>query len=134
MMALDDRPALDDADVSALLDELAALYVERDQLRAALRDRSDERDQQLRLRLAWWAEGYGRGFEAGAEVGAGQAIRAWKITAADTGWSDVAKHGQTYAEMDRRRYPPNGRLSWIIPNLGDTWAAWAALDDDGGQR
>ena len=118
-MALDDRPALDDADVSALLDELAAL-----------RDRSDERDQQLRLRLAWWAEGYGRGFEAGAEVGAGQAIRAWKITATDTGWSDVAKHGQTYAEMDRRRYPPNGRLSWIIPNLGDTWAAWTALDDD----
>ena len=43
------------------------------------------------------------------------AVREWKITAA--GMTHLG--GPTYAEQDRRRYPPGGRESWIIPRPGD---------------
>ena len=57
------------------------------------------------------------GYRTGYEL----AVREWKITAA--GMTHLG--GPTYAELDRRRYPPGGRLSWIIPRPGEA---------DGGQR
>jgi hypothetical protein len=124
-----------DALVVQLRAELDQARAEVDGLRAALLERSGERDRQTARWLAEWAGGYQAGFESGAEVGYGQAVNDWKITARNTGMYDVSQHGPTWAELDRRRYPsmtpgvPAGRLGWIIPNLGKTWAAWSALDD-----
>jgi flagellar biosynthesis/type III secretory pathway protein FliH len=124
MMALDERPglggpAITPDDLAALVGELAALHAERDQLRALALEQSGALDQALAARLTEWADGYRAGFEAGREVGyrAGfeQAVTDWKITAADMPWLG----GQTYAELDKLRYPPSGRLSWIILRPGE---------------
>ena len=84
------------------------------QLRAAFLERSDERDQWLRRTLSGWADGYRAGFESGRTVGYGQAVTDWKVTV-----GTLVLDGPAYAEMDRRRYPPDGRLSWIILRPGD---------------
>ena len=92
---------------------------------AELLDLSGERDQWERLALAWARSAYRRGYEvgraAGYRTGYELAVREWKITAA--GMTHLG--GPTYAELDRRRYPPGGRLSWIIPRPGEA---------DGGDR
>ena len=49
------------------------------------------------------------GHDAGYRAGYEQAVREWKITAA--GMTHLG--GPTYAEQDKRRYPPDGRQSWI---------------------
>ena len=75
---------------------------------------SDERDRWVRLALDWarsayrtgYADGHARGYRTGYEL----AVREWKITAA--GMTDLG--GRTFAELDRRRYPPGGRASWLI--------------------
>ena len=89
-----------------------------------LLDLSDERDQWVRLALAWARSAYRRGYQVGHDTGYRTgyelAVREWKITAA--GMTHLG--GPTYAEQDRRRYPPGGRLSWIIPRPGE----------DGGRR
>ena len=94
-------------------------YAERGwRQRAVLLALSDERDRWERLALAWarsayrsgYADGYGTGYRTGYE----RAVVEWKITAA--GMTHLG--GRTYAEQDRRRYPPGGRLSWIIPRDG----------------
>ncbi len=85
---------------------------------------SDERDQWERLALEWarlaYRRGYADGHRSGYRTGYELAVREWKITAA--GMTHLG--GPTYAEQDRVRYPPGGRLSWIIPRPGE----------DGGQR
>jgi hypothetical protein len=73
-----------------------------------LLDRSAERDKSLRARLAARREGYLRGHEDGYKVGYAQAVTDWKVTAG------VRGGGPAFAELDRRRYPPSGRQSWII--------------------
>jgi hypothetical protein len=86
-------------------------------LLAALLGLSDERDQWQRVglareRAAWrrgWRDGYGAGYRAGYEL----AVRAWKVTAG------VVSGGPSHAELDRRRYPPGGRESWIVPRPGE---------------
>jgi hypothetical protein len=87
-------------------------------IRAGLLGLSDERDQWERLALAWvcsaYRSGYQDGHDAGYRTGYELAVREWKITAA--GMTHLG--GPTYAELDRRRYPPGGRLSWIIPRRG----------------
>ncbi len=79
---------------------------------------SDERDTWLRLALAWarsaYRSGYQDGHDTGYRIGYELAVREWKITAA--GMTDLG--GPTFAELDRRRYPPGGRLTWIIPRDG----------------
>jgi hypothetical protein len=75
---------------------------------------SDLLDAELRLRLAAYREGCQRGHEDGYERGYAQAVADWKVTAAGMTWLG----GPAYAELDRRRYPPDGRLSWIIPRQG----------------
>ena len=111
-----------DALVVQLRAEVDQLRAERDQLRALLLDRSAERDQWVRRTLSDWAAGYQAGFESGAEVGYGQAVIDWKVTAA--GMTKLG--GPTFAELDRRRYPPGGRLSWIILRPGEACVHEAA--------
>lgn len=87
---------------------------------------SDERDRWVRLALDWarsayrsgYADGHARGYRVGYEL----AVREWKITAA--GMTNLG--GPTYAEQDRRRYPPGGRLTWIIPRDGEADGGEAA--------
>ena len=71
--------------------------------------------------------GHGVGYRTGYE----RAVTQWKITAA--GMTDLG--GPTYAEQDRRRYPPGGRESWKQPKLGDLYECWAAWsgEADGGE-
>ena len=78
---------------------------------------SDLMDASLRLRLAAWREGYAAGYDRGAADGRAQA------EAADEAWwrdlaPRVAHGGPKHAELDRRRYPPDGRLSWIRDRPG----------------
>jgi hypothetical protein len=75
-------------------------------------------DASLRLRLGAWREGYAAGYDRGAADGRAQA------EACDEAWwrdlaARVARAGRPYSEMDRRRYPPGGRLSWIRDRPGD---------------
>ena len=91
----------------------------------SLLDLSDERDLWVRLASDFARSAYLRGYQAGGAAGyrAGyeRAVTQWKITAA--GMTHLG--GPTFAEQDRRRYPPGGRESWIIPRPGEA---------DGGQR
>lgn len=95
-------------------------YAERGwRQRAVLLALSDERDRWERLALAWarsaYRSGYRDGYDTGYRTGYERAVTQWKITAA--GMTHLG--GPTYAEQDRRRYPPGGRKSWIIPRPGD---------------
>lgn len=85
----------------------------------SLLDLSNERDLWVRLAVDWarsaFRRGYRAGRDAGYRVGYERAVAQWKITAA--GMTHLG--GPTYAEADRRRYPPGGRLSWIIPRPGE---------------
>ena len=91
----------------------------------SLLDLSNERDQWVRLALAWARSAYRRGYQAGHgagyRTGYELAVREWKITAA--GMTHLG--GPSYAELDQHGSPPGGRLSWIIPRPGEA---------DGGQR
>lgn len=134
------------ATVEALVTELGALAVELADaramlaaMRAAFLPRSDERDRWSALALARFGEGYRAGFDAGLEVGYGQA----RTDSADTDhncspwptaeWS--AQRSEAARQLDRRRYPPDGRLSWLRPRLADTLGAWVAwcIEQDGGE-
>lgn len=82
---------------------------------------SDERDQWHCWALSMWGEGWQAGHDAGWREGYRQAAADWKVTVSNTGW-----HGPSpaHAELDRRRYPPAGRLSWLQPRLGDLYQQW----------
>ena len=90
---------------------------------AELLELSAERDGWVRLALDWARSAYRRGYrdghDAGYRTGYDQAVREWKITAA--GMTHLG--GPPFAELDRRRYPPDGRLSWIQPQTGREGAA-----------
>lgn len=75
---------------------------------AQLLELSDERDQWEQLAAAMWRSGYAAGRASGHRQGYEQAVREWKITAAG-----LSLGGTPFEELDRRRYPPGGRLSWI---------------------
>ncbi|MGO9298009.1 MAG: hypothetical protein ACLP52_29700 [Streptosporangiaceae bacterium] len=91
-----------------------------DQARIAeLLGRSDERDQFLqRIRQAWsegWLAGHQTGYDAGrrdalAEEAAQRREAAGLVSGAHPGSTHVP-----FDELDRRRYPPGGRKSWIRP-------------------
>jgi len=86
---------------------------------ADLLDLSGERDRWERLARTWarssYRSGYQDGHDAGYRTGYELAVREWKITAA--GMTHLG--GPSFKELDRRRYPPGGRLSWIIPRPGE---------------
>ncbi len=89
-----------------------------DQAAAELLALSDERDQWERLWQASAREAYRRGYSAGRDDGYrdgyDQAVTDWKVVAG------VPIGGPAFAELDRRRYPPDGRLSWIIQPQDDS--------------
>lgn len=66
-----------------------------------------------------------RGFNRGYDLGRRDGWRAGYAKARqeeDDAWAAAARrvtHGPSYDEMDRRRYPPGGRLSWIQGEGGD---------------
>ena len=84
---------------------------------AELLDRSDERE---RLAGALELAAYHRGREDGYRAGYAQAVTDWKVTAG------LLSGGPPFAELDRRRYPPGGRLSWIRLRPGERCAHEAA--------
>lgn len=87
---------------------------------AQLLELSGERDQWERLASAMWREGYAAGCRGGFREGYEQAVREWKITAAGLGH---LLGGRQWEELDRRRYPPGGRRSWITPGSDREGAA-----------
>lgn len=80
---------------------------------------SGERDQWERLAVAWarssYRRGYQNGYDAGYRAGFEEAVLDWKITAAGL----TGLGGPSYAELDRRRYPPDGRLAQLARRPGD---------------
>jgi len=76
---------------------------------------SYERDLQLKRRLDAWREGYAAGYRDAYARGYETAVTDWKITAGlEPGGRIAAARLRTHAEMDRKRYPPDGRASWLI--------------------
>ena len=61
------------------------------------------RARRMAGRIPGRVRGRGRGRD-------GRAVTDWKVTAG--GMTRLG--GRTFAELDRRRYPPGGRLSWLI--------------------
>jgi hypothetical protein len=80
---------------------------------------SDERDAWERWADAAWRDGYRAGYAAGYDRGYAQAVDDWKVVA-------EVKVGRSFAELDRLRYPPGGRLSWLIPRDGEADGGEAA--------
>jgi hypothetical protein len=75
---------------------------------------SDERDTWLRRLDHAWRAGHRLGLEAGYRAGYEQAVTDWKVTA-----RGLDLGGPAFADADRRRYPPGGRASWILPRPED---------------
>ena len=75
-------------------------------------DLSNERDQWERFARSWarseYRRGYADGHRHGYAAGYAQAVADWKVVAG------VTVGGRSFAELDRARYPPDGRESWII--------------------
>ena len=97
---------------------------------ARLLELSDERDQWERLRDAAYRDGWQAGHDTGWREGYRRAAADWKVTVTNTGWRGPSP---AHAELDRRRYPPGGRLSWLQPRLGDLYLQWqqhCEHDDD----
>ena len=81
---------------------------------ARLLELSDERDQWERHAQQMWRDGYAAGRAAGHREGYEQAVREWKITAAGL----TRLGGPRWEDLDKRRYPPGGRQSWITGTIG----------------
>jgi hypothetical protein len=100
--------------------EVAALRTELAELRELVVELAgpvvlaDGRIAEVELRRQLCTEAYKRGLAAGYRTGYIQAVTDWKVTA-----GDMSLGGPTFAELDRRRYPPGGRVSWLLPKLGD---------------
>lgn len=91
---------------------------------------SDERDEWHRWAWAMWRDGWQAGHDTGWREGYRQAAADWKVTVSNAGWHGPAP---AHAELDRRRYPPAGRLSWLQPQLGELYEQWqrhCEHDDD----
>jgi len=75
------------------------------------------------MRLAAWRAG----FEAGRQAEAAERDAAWIRIA-----RPLARGGPSYAELDRKRYPPDGRAGWLLPepSAADQWLDYLS----GGER
>jgi hypothetical protein len=99
------------------------MTIQQDTAAAAVLELSDALDVSLHLRLAAWREGYDCGYELGVEDGRRQVLA--EETAARRAMAARvagARPGSRYVsadELDRRRYPPDGRASWLLPASGD---------------
>jgi hypothetical protein len=74
---------------------------------------SDTQDAWLHRVHDAWETGRRQGHAAGYAAGYAQAVTDWKVTV-----KDLTSTVPAYAELDRRRYPPNGRLAWLNRNGG----------------
>jgi hypothetical protein len=88
---------------------------------------SDTRDAEQRARFAAEAAAQHRGFAAGFEAGRRAALEAIAEQHRQIA-RDLAGllTSPTFAEMDRRRYPPYGRRSWLLAGVGSVYAEWQA--------
>jgi hypothetical protein len=77
---------------------------------------SDERDLQLRLRLADRAEGYALGYAVGYDAGRLDEARDLEAAYHEMA-SRVARGGPSYAELERRRWTVHGE-----PRTRETFA------------
>ena len=79
---------------------------------------SDERDTWLRRLEAEYGAGFDLGYAIGIEAGRAQVLaeeaRFRRETARMVRTGDQRSHDQ----MDRKRYPPDGRVSWLLPGNG----------------
>jgi len=86
---------------------------------------SAERDRGHALALAYWADGYRHGWAARDQVGGGVVVVDYNAATLDQMRGEWASEARArFAETDRLRYPPGGRLSWLLPRLGDTYECW----------
>ncbi len=81
----------------------------------ALFERIEAVDSALRLGLKMARDAYKRGradgHAAGYAEGYAQAVADWKVTAG------IQANHPTHAELERRRYGPGGRESWLLPTV-----------------
>ena len=69
---------------------------------------SDTQDTWLQRLHDAWEIGRRQGHADGYAAGYAQAVTDWKVTV-----KDLTSTVPSYAELDRRRYPPDGRLAWL---------------------
>jgi hypothetical protein len=74
---------------------------------------SDTQDAWLQRLADAWEIGRRQGHADGYADGYEQAVTDWKVVA-----KDLVSTVPAYAELDRRRYPPKGRLAWLNRNGG----------------
>ena len=82
---------------------------------------SDERDRWERFAVAWARSAYRDGCRDGLRAGRVDGYRLGYADASADWWlaAGPAPRAGSHAELDRLRYPPGGRLSWIIPRPGE---------------
>lgn len=116
-------------------EEIAALRAELAEARALVVELAgpvvlgDGRIAEVELRRQLCLEAARGDWRAGYQAGYLQAVTDWKVTARDTGWTSAH---ESYAELDRKRYPPGGRISWLRLNLAAIWHAWTEYDKQEG--
>ena len=83
-----------------------------DEQRRRLLELSDERDAWMERLNRAERNGYQRGYRNGAAAGRRQVLD--EIAAAQREAArGVHPNAPSYAELDRLRYPPDGRMAWI---------------------
>ncbi len=84
---------------------------------------SDERDQYMtRIRQAWsegWLAGHEIGYDAGRRDALAEEAAQRREAAGLVHGARPGSRYEPYSELDRKRYPPGGRKSWIQPRPED---------------
>lgn len=103
--------------------EVEALRAELAKLRALVVELAgpvvlaDGRIAEIELRRQLCLEAARGGWRAGYRAGYAQSEQDM-----ERHWQEIVKPilcGVTHAELNRRRYPPDGRLSWLLPRAAD---------------
>jgi hypothetical protein len=82
---------------------------------------SDERDQWEHFAVGWARSAYRNGCQDGLRAGRVDGFRMGYAAASADWWlaAGPASRAGSRAELDRLRYPPGGRLSWIATRPGE---------------
>ena len=83
---------------------------------------SDERDRWERFAVAWARSAYRDGYRDGLRAGRVDGYRLGYAAASADWWlaaGPAPRTGSHAAELDRLRYPPGGRQSWIATRPGE---------------
>jgi hypothetical protein len=73
----------------------------------------------LRVAESEWRAGYELGVEVGRRQVLAEEAAARRGMAARVAGARPGSRYMSAAELDRRRYPPDGRASWLLPAGGD---------------